>query len=85
MAGKRYSDMDIIMMEVQKHENDEFVLGFNYPGETIEEVLLRAKETIEEYLESHKDDIKEKAPYGVTVSLDLFRRVKPNETLFKLK
>jgi hypothetical protein len=80
MIGKKFSEMDIALMELQKMGNDEFKMGFQYPGKTKEEVLTKAIERIQEYIEEHKGDEPEDAPYGFRVNFEIFKKGKPKET-----
>lgn len=77
MAGKKYSEMDMVLMELQKIGNDEFRMGFNHPGATKEEVIGEAIKRLQEYLEEHKDDEPEDAPYGYRVNFEFFKKGKP--------
>ena len=80
MAGNKFSEMDMVLMELQKMGNDEFRMGFQFNGETKEEALTKAIERIQEYLNEHKDDEPEDAPYGFKVNFEFFKKGKPKDT-----
>jgi hypothetical protein len=77
---KKFSEMDIALMELQKMGNDEFRMGFQYPGATKEEALTKAIEKIQEYIEEHKGDEPEDAPYGFRVNFEFFKKGEPKNT-----
>ena len=77
MAGKRFSEMDMVLMELQKIGNDEFKMGFQYPGQTKEDVINEAIKRLQDYLENHKNDEPEEAPYGYRVNFEFFKKGKP--------
>lgn len=77
MAQKKFSEMDMIMMELQKIGNDEFMLGFQYPGNTLEEVLTEAIKKLQDYLENNKENKDKVAPYGYRINLELFKKGEP--------
>ena len=74
---KKYTEMDFALMELQKMGNDEFRMGFQYPGATKEEVIGEAIKRLQEYLENHKDDEPEEAPYGYRINLEFFKKGEP--------
>jgi len=77
MAQKKFSEMDMIMMELQKIGNDEFMLGFQYPGNTLEEVLTEAIKKLQDYLENNKENKDKVSPYGYRINLELFKKGEP--------
>jgi hypothetical protein len=80
MAMKKFSEMDMVMMELQKIGNDTFRMGFQYPGSTQMEVIDEAIKRLQEYREQHKNDEPEDAPYGFRINLELFKKGEPTKT-----
>lgn len=79
MLEKRFTEMDMVLMEMQKHENDKFILVFNYHEKTVKEALERAMKTIQEYIDNHKEDDDTESSYGFSINLELFEKGKPKK------
>jgi hypothetical protein len=77
MAGKKFSEMDMMMMELQKIGNDEFRMGFQYPGNSKLEVLDEAIKRLQEYRDRQAKEEEEDAPYGFIAKFEFFKKGEP--------
>ena len=78
MLGKKYSEMDYVLMQLQKMGNDKFELGFSFTRETKKEAIEEAIKKLQEYLS--KDDVVDEAPYGYYLNFEFFRKGEPKKT-----
>lgn len=80
MLEKKYTEMDYVLMQLQKMGNDQFRLGFSFTRDTEKEAIEEAIKNLQDYLNEHKDDESEDAPYGFYLNLEFFKKGKPKET-----
>jgi len=80
MLEKKYTEMDYVLMQLQKMGNDQFRLGFSFTRDTVKEAIEEAIKNLQEYLEEHKDDEPEEAPYGYYLNFEFFKKGKPKRT-----
>jgi hypothetical protein len=71
---KKFSPMDIVAMKMQEIGKDKFLLGVSNQGDTVEKLIDGVIKTLEEYKESHKDELSKETEFGFRINLELFEK-----------
>ena len=66
--------MDIVAMKMQEIGKDKFLLGVSTQGDTVEKLIDGVIKTLEEYKESHKDELSKETEFGFRINLELFEK-----------
>ena len=66
--------MDIVAMKMQEIGKDKFLLGVSNQGDTVEKLIDGVIKTLEEYKESHKDELSKETEFGFRINLELFEK-----------
>lgn len=80
---KKFSPMDIVAMKMQEIGKDKFLLGVSNQGDTVEKLIDGVIKTLEEYKESHKDELSKETEFGFRINLELFEKGEDPMNKFK--
>lgn len=75
--------MDIVAMKMQEIGKDKFLLGVSNQGDTVEKLIDGVIKTLEEYKESHKDELSKETEFGFRINLELFEKGEDPMNKFK--